>query len=408
VAFSFSESRNGKDVDSKMSKENSDSEERDQPMFEYNNKALTEIVLDMASNRAKRWMSFRVTNCSKMVGQVGGKSVHKRPLLTLEPNFVLKPVNLDHRGVREVAFYEAIQTSSSKHQRSTYCRLFGPRDLKPLPTHDIFSSWTGRFRNTPERQDCCDESIIDRETKLLHRLELFVPEYYGMVEYVPDESKHDETGPYGTNYNSHLLFLNLTTPFSHPCVLDLKMGTKTYETDAPNEKKDRERSKYPAQDKFGFRMVAMRIYDPHSSKSSSDGYSYFPKSFGRSLDTRDSVKQALRTFFGGTNLSKEVQTNRANAIKRILTQLKLIKGWFKDNDIFEFSASSILLIYEGDTQSTQDVLPDLGTAKMIDFGRVRRKSGGDPGYLKGVRNLISLLEEILRESFWTQEYDYIS
>ena len=41
-------------------------------------------------------------------GQVGGASVHKKPLLTLEPDYVLKPLLEDHRGVREIAFYEAM------------------------------------------------------------------------------------------------------------------------------------------------------------------------------------------------------------------------------------------------------------------------------------------------------------
>ncbi|KAL3922973.1 MAG: hypothetical protein SGILL_001921 [Bacillariaceae sp.] len=382
-------------------------------MFEYDNQHLTDIVLDMAANRAKRWMSFRVTGCSKMIGQVGGKSHQKRPLLTLEPNFVLKPVNMDHRGIREVAFYEAIQASSSKSQRETYCRLFGPRDLEPLSSKDLFSSWRGRFRKTPEDHACCDESRLENEIKLLHRLELFVPEYFGMAEYIPDESKQAEdvdVCPFGTNYNSHLVFHNLTVAFSKACVLDLKIGTETFEVDAPQSKKDRERAKYPAQKDFGFRLVAMRIYDAHRPEEKTDGYVYYPKEYGRSLETRESVKYALLNFFGGESfMPKETRTIRANAIKKTLTQLKLIKKWFKDNDSFSFSASSILLVYEGDTESTeaQGVQPDLATAKMIDFGRVRRRKGGDPGYLQGVRNLINILEEILRESFWTQEYSYI-
>jgi hypothetical protein len=42
---------------------------------------------------------------------------------------------------------------------------------------------------------------------------------------------------------------------------------------------------------------------------------------------------------------------------------------------------------------------DIARAEMIDFGRVRRHDGGDPGYLKGLTTLIDLLEEILKGSF---------
>jgi hypothetical protein len=45
--------------------------------------------------------------------------------------------------------------------------------------------------------------------------------------------------------------------------------------------------------------------------------------------------------------------------------------------------------------------------KMIDFGRVRRRKGGDPGYRQGLRTLCAILEEILRDEFSCEEYDYV-
>jgi 1D-myo-inositol-tetrakisphosphate 5-kinase/inositol-polyphosphate multikinase len=274
----------------------------------------------------------------------------------------------------------------------------------------VFSveSFLSLFKVTPERNNSY-KAKVEAEMKLLHRLELFVPQYYGIVEYVPDPSAVVGSGSFGTNYNTHILLHNLVARFSKPCVVDLKMGTQTFEPDAPSDKKIRERTKYPLQKEFGFRIVAMRVYDPSNVEASADGYIVFPKKFGRSLETRDSVKRALRTFFGGSKVPKEVLANRSAAIKAILTKLKLIKRWFTDNNIFSFCASSILLIYEGETvtNDVDGVQLDMATAKMIDFGRVRRRPGGDPGYLKGLRTLISLLEEILRESFWTEEYDYL-
>ncbi|KAG7355779.1 inositol polyphosphate kinase [Nitzschia inconspicua] len=385
-----------------------------EPMFDYHNVQSTQTVLKMAKDRAKRWMSFQVSECCRMVGQVGGKSEQKRPLLTVEPDFVLKPVNMDHRGIREVAFYEAIEAASTKKRSSNsneiYRQLFGPRDLRPMSRRETLISWLyGRQKNAPKPTACCKESLILKETSLLRRLELFTPEYFGVVEYTHENLRSNETGNYGTDYNSHLLLHNLTSHFSRPCVVDLKMGTETFEPDAPADKKLREKAKYPAQVEMGFRLVAMRIYNNGDTEADEDGYIYFPKTFGRSLERRDSVKRALRKFFGGSDLPTHVQMNRGKAIKRILTQLNLIKKWFKDNTVFMFSASSILLVYEGDTHADEesDIQLDLGTAKMIDFGRVRRNPGGDFGYLKGVRTLIQLLEEILMESFWTEEYKYL-
>jgi hypothetical protein len=388
-------------------------QEESKPMLDFADIQLTQTVLKLATDRAKRWMSFQVSDCGKMIGQVGGKSVQKRPLLTLEPNFVLKPVNLDHRGIREIAFYEAIEAAFTKNRQAnnedTYGKLFGPKYSKPLSIHNRLLSWlNGRSRNL---EDCCLESSVESEIKLLRRLELFTPEYFGVVECATELSTNEQvpTCSYGTNYNSHILLHNLTSHFSKPCVLDLKMGTETYEPDAPDDKKRRERTKYPQQVEFGFRLVAMRLFNPSDTLADIDGYIYFPKKFGQSLESRDRVKDGLRLFFGGGDLPLIVRASRAEAIKRILTQLKLIKKWFKDNNVFTFTASSILLVYEGNTETDEEngMQPDLATVKMIDFGRVRRRAGRDQGYLHGVRTLILILEEILCESFWTEEYRYL-
>lgn len=388
-------------------------EQYDRPMFDYSDQQLAQTVLKMARDRAKRWMSFQVqpSDCSHMVGQVGGKSLHKRPLLTLEHNLILKPINMDHRGIREVAFYEAMEAANPKNRPSnedTYCQLFGPRDYKPPSIKDTLLSWLYGRNGATLNLNCCQEFAVEKETRLLRRLELFTPEYFGVVDYTSDSTMYKEIGSFGTTVDSHLLLYNLTSSFSKPCVLDMKMGTETYESDALDDKKLREHAKYPVQLELGFRMVGMRVHDARDAKADKDGYIYFPKSFGRSLQDFESVKLALQTFFGGNDLPSYVKENRAKAIKRILTQLKLIKTWFKDNDIFTFSASSILIIYEGDTETNEEsgLQLDLATAKMIDFGRVRRRPDGDIGYLKGLRTLIQILEEILKETFWMEEYEY--
>ena len=46
---------------------------------------------------------------------------------------------------------------------------------------------------------------------------------------------------------------DLTYGYEKPSVIDLKIGTKTWEDDAPQEKIDRESKKYPLQRTIGFR-----------------------------------------------------------------------------------------------------------------------------------------------------------
>ena len=85
------------------------------------------------------------------------------------------------------------------------------------------------------------------------------------------------------------------------------MGRKTYEPDASQDKKERQRRKYPQQDTFGFRIVGMKVYDPdHDASDPSSGYRIFEKGFGRQLKRREDISSALQTFFkvkGGSGAS---------------------------------------------------------------------------------------------------------
>jgi len=60
---------------------------------------------------------------------------------------------------------------------------------------------------------------------------------------------------------------DVTFPFRHPSVLDLKMGTQTYDESAKPEKIAAEVAKYPPQKELGFRFTGMKA--PLSSPSPS-------------------------------------------------------------------------------------------------------------------------------------------
>jgi hypothetical protein len=77
-----------------------------------------------------------------MIGQVGGLGLNRKPLLTLVPDYVLKPLVLDHRGLREIAFYEAIRTVFSQSQSQqemqyNYNNFLTGRDPQQQPQQQI-------------------------------------------------------------------------------------------------------------------------------------------------------------------------------------------------------------------------------------------------------------------------------
>jgi len=76
--------------------------------------------------------------------------------------------------------------------------------------------------------------------------------------------------------------------------------------------------------------------------------------------------------------------------------LTQIKDWFETgNSSLAFYASSILIAYEGfrhiDVACQTSNEPVM---KIIDFAHVCRQAGVDDGYLKGVRTLLKILNEI--------------
>jgi hypothetical protein len=42
-------------------------------------------------------------------------------------------------------------------------------------------------------------------------------------------------------------------------------------------------------------------------------------------------------------------------------------------------------------------MADMVSVKMIDFGRVRRQAGGDPGYSLGLQTIREILVELMEE-----------
>ena len=322
--------------------------------------------MNKAIRRASKWISYQLTGkdgeTSVMIGQVGGVSVHKRPLLTLGPDYVMKPVQTDHRGIREIVLYEAVKCCRDKNRNNQhYAGLLtggetsntmnnkkskSANSLKitisnpVLDLWDTLAMWMAMKMNDPivaQHEKTINKSwkALKKEVDTLMRLSAFIPSYYGVVGQrsplsmpVGEEQAHkaaqqaatanyDETGNSvantppefhdGLSLEAHLLLMDMTANFRKPCVMDLKMGRQTYEPDAPDEKKTREINKYPQQEQFGFRIVGMRFYDPLHPESDADGYRFFPKEYGRSLATVEDVLDALRLFLTAGCVTQQQQ-----------------------------------------------------------------------------------------------------
>ena len=375
-----------------------------------NDEAARQQLIEKASRRASKWMSYQNTIAEELQGQVGGLSKNKRRMMRLAPDYVMKHVRPDHRGFREVAFYEAVKAASSQsgsgYASRTEKKFLGK--FSPVDLFDMLSMWLAIHMQDPVVAQS-EQALIrswkysKKEAELLRRLSNFIPAYYGVVTegVVPMISQSHDDDHEPCLSDAFILMQDVTSKFAKPCAIDIKMGTQTYEPDACEDKCRREYEKYPLQAELGMRIVSFRVYDPTSPDSDDAGYRSFPKAFGRGLESRAELLSAFRLFFSNgtedsSNQNEEKGTEgilRKRVITNMLMHLKLLRSWFDDNDCISFYASSLFLVYDGDPSRG-----DATSTKLIDFGHVRREAGGDPGYKLGLRTLISLLTSLLEEA----------
>ncbi|XP_043912406.1 inositol polyphosphate multikinase [Protopterus annectens] len=163
----------------------------------------------------------------------------------------------------------------------------------------------------------------DCHSTALKQLQMFLPKYYGVW-----------THP-GAPNDQYLKLEDVTCKFKKPCIMDVKMGQKSYDPDASPEKIQEQINKYPLMEEIGFLILGMRVY-----KTESDAYETRNQQYGRQL-VKETVKEGLSRFFHtGCCLRKDV-------IAACIQKSKNILQWFESQTEFSFYASSLLFVYEG-------------------------------------------------------------
>lgn len=296
---------------------------------------------------------------------------------------VLKPMVKGRLFIRELRLYEKM--AQCPHLTSGLPKSFVPNYIGLALVHNN--------RMGPDEKTFPVETLYSKLVKIFSRASSIPPEIDYINSFVSKKLL------------PHLVLDDLTLNYKSPCVIDIKMGQQTYEPDANANKKKREIRKCPYQVITGFRITGMKVYDVLLSS-----YSYKDKQFGRSVQP-DEVTAALKLFFwNGCTLRTEV-------IISVIEQLKQILYWFEQQMMLHFYCSSILIIYDGCTDScyrnpsdgknTLEVAAgnerssshtDLVQVKMIDFAHTLPSpipKAVDHGYILGIKNLISKLTELI-------------
>jgi len=157
-----------------------------------------------------------------------------------------------------------------------------------------------------------------------------------------NNSNNSQVNIYNNNITSsdinsvpYLVLDDLTLSYRQPCVIDIKMGTQTYEPNASLDKATRENEKYRYQSELGFRIAGFKVYDILSGTEKSIG-----KVFGRSLLPHQVTGGLSLFFYNGLHYRKDV-------VLDVIQKLEKLLLWMRSQTSVLFYCSSILIVYDG-------------------------------------------------------------
>ncbi|XP_057520928.1 inositol polyphosphate multikinase beta-like [Amaranthus tricolor] len=230
-------------------------------------------------------------------------------------------------------------------------------------------------------------TFLSDETIPNHIRKLF-PKFYG-TQLV---RASDGSGPC-----SHLVLEDVTACYTNPSIIDVKIGSRTWYTQATQEyiekclKRDRETSSLA----LGFRISGLMFY-----KGQQSGY-WKPDRKLTTTYTSDDISLVLRKFVSW-NQSDDLEENPDcrfcsqvfGGPSGILAQLQDLKSWFEDQTKYHFHSTSILMVY--DKESVEKSRVSGPSVKLVDFAHVVEGNGIiDHNFLGGLCSLIKFISDIL-------------
>uniref|UniRef100_A0AAG5DWF3 Kinase n=1 Tax=Anopheles atroparvus TaxID=41427 RepID=A0AAG5DWF3_ANOAO len=305
------------------------------------------------------------TGVMLLENQVAGHTAAQGCLGLLKPSnndgTILKPTGKVLCGIREIAFYE-------------------------------------RLMESPEKQS--DDESIDSTAASLELLRRIVPRYYGHPKLTIDDKEVE-----------FIQLEDLANGFDQPCIMDVKIGSRTWDPLATPDKRKAEEGKYKAcRQRFGLCIPGFQVFSrKHEGQLIRHG-----KDYGKKL-TEANIRDAFLLFL---NANKNGKLQR-KLIDHFLRELALIENWARTQTAFRLYSSSVLLIYDAarldsadqerqdvlgfnsDHTETTDTRSGWVKAKIIDFAHAfpadEAPGTVDYNYLQGIESLVGIFRQFLAD-----------
>lgn len=240
---------------------------------------------------------------------------------------------------------------------------------------------------------------------------------------------------------------NVASGFKHPNVLDVKLGARLWDDDAPQAKRQKldEVAGRTTSGSLGFRVAGMKMWiGDDNTKTTADeqhvevknGYKSYTKLYGQSFSA-DNVVEAYLTYLGGgsrDSTTGKVTFNRPRAeflARRLIREIESVQ-YVLENEESRMYSASVLMVYEGDEAALEesirkeeseqqqqqrpeqdgaadededdedededDVTPrKVHEVRLIDFAHAdwTPGQGPDENALRGIRSVVRILREMV-------------
>lgn len=157
--------------------------------------------------------------------------------------------------------------------------------------------------------------------------------------------------------DSAVVLENVAAFFKKPNILDVKLGARLWDDDAPMAKRVKldKVAEETTSKPLGLRIAGMKTYQGAFGNGKAnvtpDGYRFYDKMYGRSFSA-ETVAEGFEEYF---QLTKGVNAKGVirKVIKRFIEDLRALESVIDKAESRMYSAS-LLFVYEGDQQALQD------------------------------------------------------
>ncbi|KAJ1975721.1 hypothetical protein H4R35_003018 [Dimargaris xerosporica] len=261
----------------------------------------------------------------------------------------MEPIPLEHQvaghdGVMTVDGGELIVKPCSETEKDFY------EQTVTHPEFQLFMPHYFGMLNLSEDQSLAQEMLIDSsendQTTLTHGTANETPIPRGPRPPVPGA---DLTATHELSVQRAVCIENLLYGFSKPCIMDVKMGTRLYDDNATEAKKNHmiAKANSSTSGSLGICIAGIKVFDEIQKE-----YIQYDRSFGYQL-TADTIDEGFCAF-----LPRHMNSGyREFLLKEFTLVLKEMCQMVKSQNV-RLYGTSLLFVYEGDAERRERILAE--------------------------------------------------